>query len=380
MIDRGTVLRGFFALMLVAVVCSVAYVFLSDTDGTSGNFVEDGDGRYKYGPIFEEPEAWGKATVADPFVRNMKVAGGGTFGSTITKQVRIDIDGTGPIPSREVTLQTRPAVQLFAGERADRATEVLHGIQRILEERGGLLEGISIARTRGGVEAAAISGIVEAYPTDSYTTPAEKQMVLDVLEDVADDLAGGAFAWYDPRFQQVVMGPEIARGLHTWIEAPKRAKPAANLFTAYVVRHELEHAITPAGEDVLQYRWLEEGTADTIARWPGAAAETARELGMPYPKRFDRVQYSTNRGGYPEYVDALRILLGAAGVDWKDPKQLDAAYDLLQERELRDVPKALAERIATRNRLGAKERNRIERLIRGVDGSPAKARRAVAGL
>jgi hypothetical protein len=378
MIERGTVLRGFIALFLIAVIGSIAYGILSNTDGTSGNFLEDGDGRYAYGPIFEDPDAYRKATLTDPFIRDMRVTGG-TFGTTITQQVRIDIDGKGAIPEREVTLQTKPAVRLFNGPRRERALDVLHGIQRILEDEGALLEGISIARTRGGVEAAAISGVIEEYPTDGYyNTPAEKKMVTDVLSSVAADLAGGAYAWYDPRIQQIVFGPVISKGLHTWIETPKKSTPAENLFTAYVVRHELEHAVTPSGDD---YGWIEEGTADTIARWPGVAASTARELGMPYPKRYDTLEYKTDRGGYPEYVDSLRILLGAAGVDWKDPKQLDDAQELLQDGELRDVPKVLAERIATRNRLNAVQRNRLERGIRRLSGDdPAAARRLVAKL
>ena len=40
----------------------------------------DGDGRYTYGPIFEDPDAYRKATLTDPFIRKMKVTGG-TFES-----------------------------------------------------------------------------------------------------------------------------------------------------------------------------------------------------------------------------------------------------------------------------------------------------------
>ncbi|MCW2921325.1 MAG: hypothetical protein JWL76_1199 [Thermoleophilia bacterium] len=380
MIDRGTVLRGFFALFLIAVIGSVGYMFLSNTDGSSGNFLEDGDDRTNYGPIFEDPDAYRKATITDPFIRDMHVTGG-TFGSTITRQVRIDIDGSGPIPSRDVTLQTKPAVRLFNGPRRERALDVLHGVQRILEDEGALLEGISIARTRGGVEAAAISGIIEEFPTDGYyNTPAEKKMVTDVLSAVAADLAGGAYAWYDPRIQQIVFGPVISKGLHTWIETPKRATAAENLFTAYVVRHELEHAVTPGDGDSSTYRWLEEGTADTIARWPGVAADTAKQLGMTYPKRYEKIEYRTDRGGYPEYVDSLRILLGAAGVSWKDPTQLEEAKDVLQARELRDVPAELATRIAKAHRLSAAQRIRLERGIRRMDGTPSEARRLVGKL
>lgn len=379
MIERGVVLRGFIALFVIALVLSGAYLTLSDTDGTSGNFLEDGDNRYAYGPIFEEPNAWRSRTAADRFVRDMRLTGGETFSKLIVRQVRIDIDGTGPIPERAVTLQTAPAVQLFDGPRRDRATEVLHGMQRILEDRGGLVEGISFARTRGGVEAAAISGIVEEYPTTGFTSKADQAIIRYVLRDIATSLASGTYAWYDNRFQQIVFGPEISKGVLRWIEAPDTTTPAQNLFTAYVVRHELEHAVTPRGDSHGKLDWMEEATADVIARWPGAAAETASELGMTYPKRFDKLAYETDRGGYPAYVKTMRVLVAATGIDPTDPKQLDDVYELLQERELRDVPREIAARIAKRNQLTTAQRNAIERGISRLDGtSVAAARRAVA--
>lgn len=381
MIDRGTLLRGFIALFIIAVVGGLLYSLLSNTDGSSGNFPEDDGDKQSYGPIFEDPDAWQNATLADKFIRDMKVTGGGTFGATIVKQVRIDIDGSGPIPKRDVTLQTRPAVKLFNGPTRGRSEAVLRGIQRILDERGGLVEGISFASTKGGLEAAAISAMVETYHTDDVTTQAERDLVLMILDLVAKEQTRSLYAWYDFRFQQIVFGPEISNGALKWIRTPKRTKPAENIFTAYIMRHELEHAITPpTDEEYQRFQWLEEGTADVIARWPGVAADTAEDVGMTYPKRYERLEYSTDLGGYPDFTIALRMLLGAAGIDWKDPEQIDEAYAMLQERDLTEVPGALAERIAKRDRLSRKERARIERAILRVDGSPAKARRLVASL
>ena len=82
MIDPSTLLRGFLALIAIAIVCSFAYVALSDTDGTSGNFLDDGEPRFTYGPIFEQPDAYRREVFAARWIRDIPVDGG-TFGTTL---------------------------------------------------------------------------------------------------------------------------------------------------------------------------------------------------------------------------------------------------------------------------------------------------------
>lgn len=379
MIDRSALTRGFVVLLLLAAACSGAYAMLADTDGTSGNFLEDGSARH-HGPIYEEPDGYRRTLLADRWVRSIKVPGG-TFGSTITRQVRIGIDGRGPVPMREVTLETRPAVVLFAGPRRERAEHVLRGIQDVLDERGGLVRGISLAQSPGEAQAAAIASVIRLRDVDSFEDPRDRAILTRLLADIGADQSEHAFAWYNGRFQDIVLGPEVSRGLLTWIRTPGKATKQDNIFTAFVLRHELEHAVTPIGDrDYQQLQWLEEGTADTMARWPGAAAETARMLGMPYPARYDRLQFATARGGYPQWTDTIRVLLGAAGVDWKAPGQFEAASELLQSRDSMQTPALLAERIAKRKRMGVDGQARIERGIRGLNGDVRAARRLVARL
>jgi hypothetical protein len=312
-------------------------------------------------------------------VRDLPLSGGGTFGSRATRVIRIDIDGTGPIPEREVTLETRPAVTLFQPPRRDRAEQVLRGLQRILEERGGLVRGLTLAETDGDAQAAAIATVVRHRHIDHAVTAGDRAEVTRMLRELGADQADHAFAWYHPRFQEVVLGPEISRGLLTHVRTPGRATKEQNLFAAYVLLHELEHTITPTGgEDYERLQWLEEGTADTLARWPGAAAATAKELGMPYPRGAETREFRTDRGGYPEWTDAVRVLIGAAGIDWRDPRSRDAAAELLQGDDVAAVPAVLAARIATRNRLSGRERRVLERGIRALDGDVRAARRLVA--
>lgn len=380
MIDRGTITRGFIALLLLAAICSMLYAVLSDTDGTSGNFLEDEDRGYAYGPIFEDADAYQGRLLADPWIRSLPVKGG-TFGSKVTRQVRIGIDGSGPIPTREVTLETPAAIALFGGPRRERAVDVLHGIMHVLEDNGGLVRGISLTEDEGSAQAAAIASIVRRRVTDGVTEAGDRRIVRQIIQEETADQVDHAFAWYNGQFQDVVLGPEISRGLLTWIRTPEQVTKEQGIFTAYVLRHELEHAVSPSTfREGRERTWIEEGTADVMARWPGAAAETARELGIPYPKRYEEDEYATDRGGYPEWTDTMRVLLGEAGVDWKDPTQYDEAAELVQEVQATDVPRVLAQRIARRNRMSEGDRAKLERDIRGLDGDPKAARRLVARL
>jgi hypothetical protein len=52
MIDRGTIVRGFVVLVLLSFVLAGAYAVLGNTEGTSGNFLEDDSAkRWRYGAI-----------------------------------------------------------------------------------------------------------------------------------------------------------------------------------------------------------------------------------------------------------------------------------------------------------------------------------------
>lgn len=379
MIDRRALVRGFFALLLLAAACAGAYALLSDTEGTSGNFPEDGES-VRYGAVYEQPDASRSLLDVDPWIRDLEVSGG-TYASKLPAQVRISFDGSGPIPSRDVTLQSRPAVELFAGTRRVRAEGVLRGTQRLLEDRDGLIRGMALTDSRGGAQAAAMANIVRLHVADGVTDPRHRRELEGIVREVSSDLADHALAWYDFRFQDIVFGPEISSGLMRWIRTPGRTTPEENLHTAYVLRHELEHAVTPPTRyDDHQLEWLEEGSVDVLARWPGVAAGTARELGMTYPGRFERLPFEPRSAGYPEWAATMRVLLAAAGIDTSDPAEFDAASELLQRKEVSQSPARIAAAIAKANRLGPAGRRRIERAIAGLDGDTDAARRLVGSL
>lgn len=377
MVDRSTLTPAFLALLVLAALAALVASGLTSLHGESGNFPEDPAART--GPIYEQPGAYRAALLSSPWIARIPM-GSSTFGAQIQRQVRIDIDGTGPIPQRVVTLQTAPAVAMFRGVGRPRAEGLLHGIERELEQRGGLLHGISFTEGRAGYEAAAAAGVFEQGFVDGSTRE-ERATVARELAAYGTERSKHTYAWYDPTSQWVVVGPEVSRRLLGFVRAPSTLTPAEGLFAAFVVRHELEHAVTPAWlREGARLRWLEEGSADALARWPGAAAGTARELGLPYPKRFEQTAYDTRRAGYPRFAATLRILLRAAGVDATKASQFGAASGLLQATRVDGVPARLATRIAERHRMNDRQRHLLALEIAGVDGSPARARALVRAL
>ena len=171
----------------------------------------------------------------------------------------------------------------------------------------------------------------------------------------------------------------MSKTLRTISKAPKRVTPAKGIFAAHVIRHEFEHAVSPdSDEDYARWQWVEEGGADVFARWPGAAAATAKAMGLPYPKQYERRAYKPKNGGYPEWSETLYLLLRAAGIDTTDPKQLDKASALLQEEAAGDTRlDALSAAIAEEQGLSRARAAKLRRDVRALDGSTSKARRLV---
>src|SRR5687768_785076 len=97
--------------------------FMSYNQGWIGPGNDDGGGgdQVLYGPIFDEPQGYRTALLADPWVTTIPT-GDSTFAKTMPRQVRIEFGQTGrTITQREVTLQTPPAVKLFEGKRRETA-------------------------------------------------------------------------------------------------------------------------------------------------------------------------------------------------------------------------------------------------------------------
>lgn len=363
--------------ILVALAAALASACGGDTDA---QFPEDlrGDIQAQY---VEEPNALRANVLVDPWVSQLKVGNGrSTFGREIPRVVRIDIDGTGPLVRRDVTLETAPAVELFSGAGEQRMKRFVHGGMTVLDERNGFIRGMNLSSSANSYEAGAIASIIEEHALDGSVNREERAFLELVISLIARDIAEHSFAWYDTRTTWVNLGPDVSNVLRMHAKTPARVKPARGLFAAHVVLHEFEHAVSPDSmEDYARWQWVEEGTADVFARWPGAAARAAKAMGLPYPKQYERIAYKPKGVGYPEWSETLLVLLRAAGIDVSEPDQLDIASALLQAHNRSDASlDKLSAAIATEQGLSPARAAKLRRDVRALNGNLPRARRIVA--
>jgi hypothetical protein len=333
---------------------------------------------HRYGRIVDEPQQYTSALKVDPWVSQIPVGGHRTFGEEFRGVVRLQVDGNGPLFARDVTLQSPASVALIHGRGQERAEQVVHGMLDLLSTREGFIRGITLSTSQPGYRASALGYIVSQSITDGDLTASDKSFIRSMLAFYASQLSEHTYAWYDPQSTWIYIGPDVSRTIRTFIVSPKRVKPKDGIFAAMVLRHEFEHSVTPWTTDAVdRYRWIEEGTADTIATWPGAAAATARQFGLPYPKRYERLGYSRADAGYPEWVATLRLLLQAASIDVTDPKALPDVQRLLQDGKLEAAPARIAARIAREQGLSPIRQRRLAAQILRIQGNPKAARRLV---
>jgi hypothetical protein len=329
----------------------------------------------------EEPAYLRTKLLIDPWVSNIKVGNGrSTFGREVPRIIHIDIDGRGPLAGRDVSLQTGPSVKLFSGPGQERMRHALNGALQIVDRRQGFIRGINMSSSATNYEAAALAGIIEEYAIDGDLSKADRAFLEPIIIEVAHESAEHSYAWYDPRTTWVNFGPDVSNIMRRFATSPKRVTPAQGIFAAHVIRHEFEHSVSPTtDEDYDRFQWVEEGGADVFARWPGASAATAKAMGLPYPKKYEKVGYKPPHGGYPAWADTLFLLLGAAGIDVSDPKQIGAATRLLQDEKLGSVRlDKLARAIAAEQGLAPARARKLRAQVRALNGDPAKARRLLA--
>jgi hypothetical protein len=331
---------------------------------------------HRYGRIVEEPQQYASALLVDPWVKQIPVGGHHTFGEEFRGVMRLQVDGDGPLFARDVTLQSPATVALVHGPGQDRAEHLVHGMLDLLSKREGFIRGITLSTSRPGYRAAALAYVVSQVITDGDLTASDKALVKSLLAYYASELSEHSYAWYDPRSTWVNIGPDVSRTIRTFVVSPKRVKARDGIFAAMVLRHEFEHTVTPGTtDDFARYQWLEEGTADTIATWPGAAAATARQFGLPYPKQYERRGYSRADAGYPEWVATLHLLLQGCSIDVTDAKALPQVIRVLQGGKLVGTPARLAACVAREQGLSPDRQRQLTGQILRLQGDPTAARR-----
>lgn len=327
-----------------------------------------------YGPVFVKPTRYDAKLLKDRRVRTIPI-GHGRFAALLRDQPRFSIEGRGAFVSRSITADTVAAAKLMRKGPRARTVAFLHGLQRLMDERKGYAHGVSLSMSHDGFMANWVVVFVENGVFNYATTDEQMRYLVAIAVETAD-VIGESYAWFQFDSSWIVVGPELSRPLATYFRSPKSLSTREAMTIAMVVRHELEHTVSAGGTTPRRLVWMEEGTADVIALWPGAAATTARELGLPYPKRALDKPWSrfTLHSGYARWAATLRILVELGGVRPGLARDLDEVEDLLQDEPVARVPGVLAKAIADEQGLAPKDAAWIERRIRALDGSPRKAR------
>lgn len=174
----------------------------------------------------------------------------------------------------------------------------------------------------------------------------------------------------------LILGPAASRVA----VSAARGKPdhdTASLYNnfgiTHLLRHEAQHAVTPANDKTYpRYKWLEEATAETLGRWPGAITATAKAMGIPTKAHPIQESLSSSEGGaqYNTWSASLRSLLRLGGIDTRRGDSLPAAYELLQKPALSRVPGKLADAIVEHNNLPPGMRETVREFIVQTQGDP----------
>lgn len=384
-----------------------------------------------------------------PWIRNTKV-GDSTFGQVADRALQFAFEGNGPIADHTIVPQTAAAARALEGKQGPALEQALRGIAATVSghESNTSFKGISLARGYRDFQVnSAISylepGKFMPMLSDAFSTKPTKQSKLAVKDALknGDQVAHMAVA-QAPGW--VNLGPFASRQVMRLAGEANSTKDAKlGTWLASIGAHEPLHTVTPPGlkdlvkKEYLQWptptelekksqenpfaamkpiNWLEEGTADTLALWPGRIQQVGARMGVPTlstlpepempdeklmsmivgftqrkgrllpeertfldtwakekfnatPKSdLDRVQLlgMTMTGGknYPVHIDAMQRLLKLANIDPEKPQDYAAAESLLQGAPITRIPGRIADAIIKNNNLDPAIREQVRVKIR----------------
>lgn len=336
-----------------------------------------------YRPISLQPDRYERKLLKEPWVRRIDI-GGATFGATLPKQARFSIEGSGSMTARQVTADTTRSTSLLSSGPQQRTTQFLHGMQRTMEQRKAYVKGFSLSSDERGFTANWLVVFVEAGMFNSAQSPRQQRQLTQLVLQYAKTWMPDTLAWYQFNSHWIVLGPEQSKVLERHVRTPQKVTPRQGLRVAYILRHEIEHSVSAhdgayetSFANYKRIQWMEEGTADVLARWPGESARMAEALGLPYPERAKSVAYDRiepNASGYDRWVTAMRELLEVAGVRPERASDFRAADRLLQHGRIEQTPERVTAAIVREHRLQKRMAPRIAARIRALDGSPTRVR------
>lgn len=182
------------------------------------------------------------------------------------------------------------------------------------------------------------------------------------------------------------LDPARSRGLLYMLDHPDVTLPALPTKVreslgrgVKTLLHELNHVGSPrtGGKSLA---WLSEGSAETLARWPGRVKRAGDVLEVDAPARVGK-WFDDAGAPYQEEVDAVRALLRMCGINPSRADDFSKAEALLNGVPEHLLPRTLANIVAERHTTTPAEARALRKQIRlliehGIapDGEHANAR------
>ncbi len=278
---------------------------------------------------------------------------------------------------------TPAAHELLYGPNREAAMRFFSGVIDAASAAGGTLRGMSLSDSDAGFATNAMASMIEAgYIPDSVRSGQRKQFLRD-FQGVADATRGARAqntGWMD-------LGPKVSQHALSLINHGSRGTSTdAQTELGLVVTHEIQHAVTPPGPDIRDtHVWLEEGIAETLTWWPGAARDTMRRIGATRldhdPDPFTVTPEMLPSNEYRMHHRRVVQLLGMAGIvasaddGSPTPDGLQRARTLLQSSHVSGVPRDLARAIARHQQIDTRHVPEIARRIEvlGATGDDARS-------
>lgn len=305
------------------------------------------------------------------------VRGPARFAKLVDEQVVIDVEGEGRPGERALVPRTSAAVKLLTSPSGPSFERLLRGMLAPLDAAAGAaaIRGFAFSTSLAGDAAVRAVSLAEEGLLPPLDDPSAAESLgtwllyaigrpgepSDVIDGTAVTFGRIHFnAAYSDMLRQMAATPD-APTFKVWgveLDAAYHRARALDL-----IGHELQHTVSPVSlhDGIPAGYWLEEASAGGLATWRGARERLAASLGWDVP-----IDYGQSPVGYHAAVVALRRLLGLAGLDVLDEGDLRAATTLLQDRELDDVPAALAEAMGERHGLDEQRRASIALAIRDL--------------
>lgn len=288
---------------------------------------------------------------------------GGTLGEVLGDQVRFWVARSGATSVRDVRPDSRAARELWAHPETQRFAQGVLDIANGISNNSGTgtpLRGFTLSTSTEGYVA---NRAVHHFGPDSAASADALEGALRAARNhVTGTAAVRKGTWLH-------LGPDRSAGIVHMLENPgttlQDLSPKLRTQLGRGVKsllHELNHVNSPRPADARKWDWLSEGTAETLARWPGRVPEAGRQLGFEVPKGVGR-SFDRRGGPYREEVQAVRGLLELAGINHRRASAFDAAEQLLNGPTEPFVPRALADRIAARHAHNPDDRAELARMI-----------------